>query len=188
MNQLRTVRNVANAVNLSTPLGLILATVGKGKLRRVGSLLVAEHVQLPVVNASAMTVGSVVLVLGRSLEEAEAGIPDLIPMKRSTPGSGLRVWGCRSSCCTSRRPAGRCFAAATGHPQTRSNAKRDWPSVATRSGPNGPCVTCSPRLRGAVSPVVAGRSVLLASGCASGAAASPGAACRPGPLACRSTG
>lgn len=78
MNQLRTVRNVANAVNLSTPLGLILATVGKGKLRRVGSLLVAEHVQLPMVNASAMTVGSVVLVLGRSLEEAEAGIPDLM--------------------------------------------------------------------------------------------------------------
>lgn len=72
------VRNLANLVNLSTPLGLLLGAVGRGRWRRSGSLLVAERVRLPLINASAMTVGSVVLVMNTSVAEIERGIPRLL--------------------------------------------------------------------------------------------------------------
>ena len=71
-------RNVANLINLSTPLGLLLAALGRGKLSLDGGLVIAEGVRLPLINASAMTVGCVVLIPGRSLEEAKALIPDLM--------------------------------------------------------------------------------------------------------------
>lgn len=74
----RTIRNIANTVNLSTPLGLLMAKAGRGRLRRRGHLIVAEQVRLPLITASAMTVGSVVLIPGRTMEEAEARIPTLI--------------------------------------------------------------------------------------------------------------
>lgn len=72
------VRNLANAVNLSTPLGLLLAAVGGGKLRRHDSVLVADNVELPLVKASAMTVGSVVLVMEATLSEAEQRFPEMM--------------------------------------------------------------------------------------------------------------
>lgn len=78
MNIAPTVRNLANVVNLSTPLGLVLGAVGRGRFQRRGSLIVADGVKLPLVNASAMTVGSVVLVFNRSVEQAEERIPTLI--------------------------------------------------------------------------------------------------------------
>lgn len=78
MDTARTLRNVANLVNLSTPLGLALGIAGRGKPRRVGHLVVLEHVRLPLVRASAMTVGDVVLVPERTVEEASRGIPDLM--------------------------------------------------------------------------------------------------------------
>lgn len=74
----RTLRNAANVANLSTPLGLALGLLGGGSFRRSGHLLVAEGVRLPLLNASAMTVGDVVLVLGRTLEDAEKRIPDIM--------------------------------------------------------------------------------------------------------------
>lgn len=75
---MRALRNVANAVNLSTPLGIALGLAGRGRLRRHGHLLVFENVKLPLLNASAMTVGDVVLVPGRTVEEASARIPHLM--------------------------------------------------------------------------------------------------------------
>lgn len=75
---LRTGRNLGNVANLSTPLGLILAAVGRGSLRRRRHLIIADRVRLPLVDASAMTVGCVVLVLGRTLEEALAKNPTLL--------------------------------------------------------------------------------------------------------------
>ena len=63
MDQLARMRNLANVVNLSTPLGIALAALGRGRLRRVGTLIVAESARLPFLNASAMTVGSVVLAI-----------------------------------------------------------------------------------------------------------------------------
>lgn len=78
MDLSRRLRNLANVVNLSTPLGLVLGRLGGGAFQRHGSLLVAEKVRLPLLNASAVTVGDVVLVLGRTLPEAEHGIPRLM--------------------------------------------------------------------------------------------------------------
>ena len=55
-------RQVANVVNLSTPLGLALALAGRGTLRRgPDGLLVAHAVRLPA-KAPAFTVGNVVLL------------------------------------------------------------------------------------------------------------------------------
>lgn len=74
----RWTRNVANVVNLSTPLGLLVALAGRGRLSMADGLIVAENVTLPLVNASAMTIGSVVLVPGRTLAEASRNIPNLM--------------------------------------------------------------------------------------------------------------
>ncbi len=71
-------RNVANFVNLSTPLGLLLAICTRGRLRVARGLIVADRAALPLVTASALTVGSVVLVPHRTLEEASAQIPGLL--------------------------------------------------------------------------------------------------------------
>ena len=70
------VRQVANAVNLSTPLGLALALAGRGTLRRgPDGLLVAHAVRLPA-KAPAFTVGNVVLI--RIDDEALARRPALL--------------------------------------------------------------------------------------------------------------
>lgn len=74
----KSVRNIANVCNGSTALGIVLGLVGRGRFRRVPGLLVADGVRLPWVDASAMTVGSVVLVPGRTLEEAVDRIPTLV--------------------------------------------------------------------------------------------------------------
>ena len=72
------VRNVGNVFNRSSPLGLLLALAGRGRLRMRHGLIVADRATLPLVTASALTVGSVVLVPRRSLEEATAQIPGLL--------------------------------------------------------------------------------------------------------------
>lgn len=72
------VRNLGNLVNLSTPLGLALALASGAQVRRHGCLLVAERARMGWLNAGAMTVGSVVLVPGRSLDEAQERIPLLL--------------------------------------------------------------------------------------------------------------
>lgn len=78
MDKARTLRNVANVVNLSTPLGLALGIAGRGQPRRVGHLVAFENVSLPLINASAMTVGDVVLIPGRTVEEVEKRVPELM--------------------------------------------------------------------------------------------------------------
>lgn len=73
------VRAVANWVNLSTPLGLLLARLGRADLRRTpGGLWVAERHGLRFPDAGAFTVGNVVLVKNRSLAELEALFPDVL--------------------------------------------------------------------------------------------------------------
>lgn len=72
------VRNIGNVANASTPLGLIVALAGGGRLRLIHGLVVADRVSLPAVTASAVTIGSVVLVPGRSLEQASTRIPGLL--------------------------------------------------------------------------------------------------------------
>lgn len=78
MDGLRIVRNVANLANLSTPLGVAVALVTRGRLRRVRGLLVAERARLGSIPAGALTIGSVVLVPRLSLEELERRIPGVV--------------------------------------------------------------------------------------------------------------
>ncbi len=72
------VRNVGNVANLSTPLGLAVAVAGRARIRIVQGLFVAEKTSLPGIRASAMTIGSVVLIPGRTLEQASEAIPGLL--------------------------------------------------------------------------------------------------------------
>lgn len=78
MINLRFVRNLANVCNGSTPLGILLALIGRGRFHLHRQLIVVDGVRLPFVRASAMTVGSVVLVPKRSLAEATSRIPKLV--------------------------------------------------------------------------------------------------------------
>ena len=79
MNTPLALRNLANVANLSTPLGIALSIAGRGRLRLRAGLVVADNVRLPVTNAGAMTVGSVVLVFRQTLEQAEERTPNLLP-------------------------------------------------------------------------------------------------------------
>lgn len=78
MDVARWLRTMGNVANLSTPLGLVLAACGRGRLRGVGHLIVVDRVRLPVPGAGAMTVGSVVLVFRVPLEGAVARTPALL--------------------------------------------------------------------------------------------------------------
>ncbi|GAB3818728.1 hypothetical protein GCM10028820_21560 [Tessaracoccus terricola] len=70
-------RNVANVVNLSTPLGVLVALATGARLRIVDGLLVAERARLRL-PAAALTIGSVVVVPRRTLAEAADRIPGLL--------------------------------------------------------------------------------------------------------------
>lgn len=72
------IRNLANVVNLSTPLGLTVAIGARARLRFRDGLIVAERARLPFVAASAVTVGSVVLVPGRDVADLTPTIPGLL--------------------------------------------------------------------------------------------------------------
>ncbi len=74
----RTLRNVGNIANLSTPLGLAVAALGSSRVRLVDGLVVADRARLPFLRARAMTIGSVVLIPGHCLEEVRACIPGLL--------------------------------------------------------------------------------------------------------------
>ncbi|CAL8970642.1 hypothetical protein TESS_TESS_02213 [Tessaracoccus sp. O5.2] len=74
----RLLRDIANVVNLSTPLGLIIAAATRSRIRRRGGLIVADRARLPLRNAAAFTVGSVVILPHRELEEAERRNPSLM--------------------------------------------------------------------------------------------------------------
>ncbi|AQP45293.1 hypothetical protein [Tessaracoccus flavus] len=78
MDTPRVLRDIANVLNLSTPLGLVLGAVARGRFRRRSSLVIVDRARLPLLRASAVTVGSVVIIPTRSLEEAEARVPTLM--------------------------------------------------------------------------------------------------------------
>lgn len=75
----RRLRDLANVVNGATPLGLLVGFLGRGRFRVRRGLVVVDRVRIPkVFTAAAMTVGGVVLVPRRSLEDAESRIPRLL--------------------------------------------------------------------------------------------------------------
>jgi hypothetical protein len=58
-------RRIGNLLNLSTPLGVLLATAGRARIRGgPHGLLLAEGCRLPLLGAGAMTIGNVVLTSG----------------------------------------------------------------------------------------------------------------------------
>lgn len=71
--QLRlSLRAAANVVNLSTPLGVLIALAGRSRLRRgPDGLLLAEHYRARLPKAGAFTVGNVVIVPGGRLADLE---------------------------------------------------------------------------------------------------------------------
>ena len=85
-------RRVGNLVNLSTPLGVLIATAGRARIRRgPHGLLLAEGVRLPLGLAGAMTVGNVVLTRGR-FTDLVAALPRVLEHESRHASQWLR-WG-----------------------------------------------------------------------------------------------
>ena len=73
------VRNFGNWCNLSTALGLVVATIGRARIRRGrDGIWMAEGYRLAFPMAGAFTVGSVVLTASPSWADIEAGRPGLL--------------------------------------------------------------------------------------------------------------
>lgn len=74
-------------VNLSTPLGLVIALAGRSRLRRgPDGLLLAEHYRAGFPKAGAFTVGNVVIVPGGRLADLEQQRPG------TTAHEGVHAW------------------------------------------------------------------------------------------------
>ena len=72
------VRRVVNWVTLSTPFGLLIAVLGRAKLRREkDGLWVAEHCRLMLPDAGAFTVGNVVIT-GGSFDALASHFPEIL--------------------------------------------------------------------------------------------------------------
>lgn len=72
-------RAAANVVNLSTPLGLAIASLGRAKLRRgPHGLFIAEGYRLSFPIAGAFTVGNVVIVPHGTLAGLESRTPKVL--------------------------------------------------------------------------------------------------------------
>lgn len=77
-------RAVANWMNLSTPLGLVAARLGRASVRRgPHRLWIAEGYSLPFPAAGAFTVGSVVLICRGNLDDLESRFPDILEHERA---------------------------------------------------------------------------------------------------------
>ena len=73
------VRRIVNVINLSTPLGLLLAVWGRARLERGPNGVIVAHgyrSRIPAPRASAVTIGDVVLL--RLSREQLAGRPELL--------------------------------------------------------------------------------------------------------------
>ena len=71
-------RAVGNLTNLSTPAGLLVAALGRSKVRRrPGGLFLAEDYRLRFPPAGAFTIGNVIITAGR-WEDLERRFPDLL--------------------------------------------------------------------------------------------------------------
>ncbi len=72
------VRAVGNVLNLTTPLGLLIARIGRARVRRgPRGLLLAEGYRLPFPIAGAFTVGSVITT-GTTFADRLRGLPSLL--------------------------------------------------------------------------------------------------------------
>ena len=73
------VRAIANWVNMSTPLGLVLANLGRAEVRPGPERLwLAEYYALGFPKAGAFTVGNVVLIPGRTIDSLASSCPEVL--------------------------------------------------------------------------------------------------------------
>jgi len=85
-------RRIGNIANLSTALGLVLAALGRARVRRgPHGLLLAEDCRLPLFGAGAMTIGDVVLTSGRFADLVRA-LPNVLEHESRHASQWLR-WG-----------------------------------------------------------------------------------------------
>ena len=85
-------RQVGNLLNLSTVLGVLIATAGGARIRRgPHGLLLAEHSRLPLLLAGAMTIGNVVLTR-RRFADLLAVFPRVLEHESRHASQWLR-WG-----------------------------------------------------------------------------------------------
>lgn len=85
-------RRIGNIVNLSTVLGLLLARLGRARVRSgPHGLLLAEGVRLPFPDAGAVTIGNVVLTTGLFADLVRA-LPRVLDHESRHASQWLR-WG-----------------------------------------------------------------------------------------------
>lgn len=85
-------RRIGNLVNLSTVLGVLIATTARGRIRSgPHGLLLAEECRLPWFPAGAMTIGNVVLTTGRFADLVRA-LPRVLDHESRHASQWLR-WG-----------------------------------------------------------------------------------------------
>lgn len=85
-------RRIGNIVNLSTVLGLLLARLGRARVRSgPHGLLLAEGVRLPFAGAGAVTIGNVVLTTGLFADLVRA-LPRVLDHESRHASQWLR-WG-----------------------------------------------------------------------------------------------
>ena len=86
-------RQIVNIANLSTPLGVLLARLGRARIRRgPHGLLLAEGARLPLGLAGAMTIGNVVLTRGRFADLVGA-LPRVLEHESRHASQWLRLGG-----------------------------------------------------------------------------------------------
>lgn len=85
-------RRIGNLLNLSTPLGVLLASAGRARIRRgPHGLLLAEGCRLPFPDAGALTIGNAVLTTGR-FGDLVARLPRVLEHESRHASQWLR-WG-----------------------------------------------------------------------------------------------
>lgn len=96
-------RSAGNLINLTTPLGMVIACLGRASVRRVDrGLFLAEHYRLPFPVAGAFTVGNVI-VTGGEFEALERRHPRLLQHEEAHTWQylfcgGIPYWLCYSAC------------------------------------------------------------------------------------------
>jgi hypothetical protein len=96
-------RSAGNLVNLSTPLGMVIACLGRASVRRADrGLFLAEHYRLPFPVAGAFTVGNVIVTSGE-FETLGRRHPQLLQHEEAHTWQylycgGIPYWFCYSAC------------------------------------------------------------------------------------------
>ena len=139
------VRLMGNMVNLTTPIGLLVAVVGGARIKRgPRGLFVGEGYRLKFPVASAFTIGSVITTT-RTWPELLRGNPQLFDHEERHTWQYLCCIGLPFYPAYGLAWSGRCCAPATGRHGTSSSGTPAWPAAATATSRSGRSVRTSGR-------------------------------------------